>query len=263
MTSRVLVYNRSSIPNSSLSSSLGLNPNNWLTFDNKYFTVQVEVCFENRPPVEEISDTVEAFVYMIDPEPVKGESLTDLLGHVDVFEEMLEECSPEVKLLVVNCEETPLESELLEWCMERQFELIKYIAPGCEAGEEHQLMGQAEGVGRVLSALECHMWPYRTAKKATPPDHTQEDFGEYVSSPATQPPLPGVQGMMELDADGDFESMLGGMFKMKQIADQLPDGQRKDFAEQVAMSFWRAMGGSGSEDREGSGSEDGESDTQS
>jgi len=206
--------------------------------------------------VEEIADTVEAFVYVID-EPVLD--VKSVLSSVDVFSDFISEVDPAVKLLLINCEESQFESEFLEWCMEHEFEFIKYIVSDNSESED-TLMGQCEGMGRVRAALECHMWPYRTMNKSSAPadinhsndgnhsnhsNGTPDEFGEYVSGTNT---LADFQSLMEgEELEGDFENMFSNMMKMKEVAGQLPDTERKMFAEQVAMSFWRALGGSDDE----------------
>ena len=253
MTSRILVCNTSSIPDSDISAALEADPQNYITFDNKYFSVSVQICFDRQVPIEEISETVEAFVYVIDD---PASDMRSALSGVEVFREFLSEVDPAVKLLLINCEETEFESEFLEWCVEKEFEFIKYVVSesACEDAREELLMGQSEGMGRVRAALECHMWPYRTMKKTTSPHNTDHDnhdngvsdeFGDYVSGDGTVLDFQGLLGGEELE--GDFESMFSNMRRMKEVAGQLPDPQRKQFAEQVAMSFWRALGGSDDE----------------
>ena len=264
MTSRVLVYNKSSIPDSELLTGLECDSRSFVTFDNKYFTVSVQLCFEKHVPVEEICDTVEAFVYVIDDQISEIQSAVNDLNE---FQEFLSETDPAVKLLLINSDEPLHESELLEWCVEHQFELIKYIVP--DNAPEDELMGHSEGITRVRSALECHSWPYLTMKdrkpasqrdsarqtdfvKQTdtvkPSDSVQqtdslEDFGDYASGTD-------FQSLVEGDVleGGDFQDMFSNMLKIKEVAEQMPDHeQRKRFAEQVAMSFWKAMGGSDDE----------------
>jgi len=246
MTSRILICNNSSIPDSDISAQLSADPDNYLTFDNKYFSVSVQICFDTRVPVEEISDTVEAFVYVVDEPTSDAQSA---LRGVEVFSEFLSDVEPTVKLLLINCEESRYESEFLEWCVEHEFEFIKYIVS--DSGSEDTLMGQSEGMGRVRAALECHMWPYRTMKHsaASNDNHTEnggtDEFGEYASGAG---PLVDFQSLMEgEELEADFETMFSNMMKMKEVAGQLPDPERKRFAEQVAMSFWRALGGSDDE----------------
>lgn len=265
MTSRILVYNKSAIPDTDLSTGLLCDSNSFLTFDNKYFTVSVQLCFKNQVPVEEICDTVEAFVYVVDePESDIQAIITDLRE----FSDFLAEYDPAVKLLLINTSDPLLESEFLEWCVEHEFEFVKYIVS--DSNYEDELMGQSEGVGRVRAALECHMWPYRTMKnkqsnslqQADSVEQTDsikrtgsvkqtdsekhsvadDDFGEF-SSGLDFPSL------MEDDVlGGDFLDMFSNMMKMKETADQMSNHEeRKKFAEQVAMSFWRAMGGSDDE----------------
>lgn len=245
MTSRVLICNKSEISNKALRSALGCTSEDVLSFDNKYFSVDVELVFDTQIPVEEIADTVEAFVYIID-EP--SSDVKSVFLDIDNFKDFLSEVDPAVKLLLINAEASDFESEFLEWCVRNEFEFIKYVTSEDPSAEEG-LMGSAEGMGRVRAALECHMWPYRTMRNNKPPKPSEE-FGEYVSnSNGAGSTLADFETLLESDdlAEGGFENLFSNMMRFKEVAGQLPGDERKRFAEEVAMSFYRAMGGSDEE----------------
>ena len=42
---------------------------------------------------------------------------------------------------------------------------------------------------------------------------------------------------------GNFEDLFSRFEQLKQTAAGLPTDQRKDYAEKVAVAFWKAMGG--------------------
>lgn len=46
-----------------------------------------------------------------------------------------------------------------------------------------------------------------------------------------------------LGEDGDFENLFTSFEHLKRTAANLPPNQRRDYAEKVAVAFWRAMGG--------------------
>lgn len=53
-----------------------------------------------------------------------------------------------------------------------------------------------------------------------------------------------ISGLANEDPGGEsFEAMFDRMKDMKDKAANLPDQDRKAYAEKVAISFWRAMGG--------------------
>lgn len=252
MTSRVLICNTSSLTDNEICTSLSpssplLNNTSSLSFNNKYFTVDIELHFSKDVPVEEVLDTAEAIIYVF--EVVNEDALKALEG-LKKFDSFLEDQSPEIKLLFCPAVSAEMEQVLLTWCMEHYFELVqipgsnKNITP--DDDDDETLFEEKYGYDRVLQALECHMWPYRVNKE----DKTEkeEEFSDFVSNSAqTSSALNELEDMMN-DEDGDsFEEMFANMARMKEVAGQLPDEERKKFAEKVAMSFWRSLGGEESE----------------
>ena len=53
------------------------------------------------------------------------------------------------------------------------------------------------------------------------------------------------------DQDIDFEDLFSQLSKMKDISKNLPESERKAYAEKVAVAFYKSMGGSDSEEAEG------------
>ena len=53
------------------------------------------------------------------------------------------------------------------------------------------------------------------------------------------------------DQDIDFEDLFSQLSKMKDISKNLPESERKAYAEKVAVAFHKSMGGSASEDEDG------------
>ena len=53
------------------------------------------------------------------------------------------------------------------------------------------------------------------------------------------------------DKDIDFEDLFSQLSKMKDISKNLPESERKAYAEKVAVAFYKSMGGSDSEEAEG------------
>ena len=53
------------------------------------------------------------------------------------------------------------------------------------------------------------------------------------------------------DEDIDFEDMFSQLSKMKDISKNLPESERRAYAEKVAIAFYKSMGGSDSDEAEG------------
>ena len=53
--------------------------------------------------------------------------------------------------------------------------------------------------------------------------------------------------------DAQFEQLLQQMQMLKSQASKLPDAQRRDYAEAVAMKMWEAMGGDDGDDSSNEG----------
>jgi len=183
---------------------------------------------------------------------VTNEDALKALEALKKFDGFLEDQSPEIKLLFCPAVSAEMEQVLLTWCMEHYFELVqipdsnKIVTNHSEDEDNETLFNEKYGYDRVLQALECHMWPYRVNKEDKP--EKEEEFSEFVSNSAhTSSALNELEDMMN-DEDGDsFEEMFANMARMKEVAGQLPDEERKKFAEKVAMSFWRSLGGDESE----------------
>ena len=245
---RIAINNVSSIPNTDISTALQCDPtSNRLTFDNKYFTVTTQVLFTETIP----EDPVEAVVFVVDNVLVE----LDKLGE---WSEWLDKADPEVRILLVNSSTSA--PGFLEWCIEREFELVHYLSDGED--DAGGLLGHSDGMGRVREALECHMWPSRSMKESgstltslltAPEGHDEEDV-KVDGGPAI---LDGVddllgEGNLEdlLNGNGDFNDLFGNLLKLREVANGLPADERRQYAEKVAMSFYSAMGGSSDDEGE-------------
>ena len=230
MTSRVLVVNRSAMSNDVIVSNLNADKDNYVTFDNRYFTVSVQLFFTTSVSsiVEEIAETVEAVVCVVD-EP--KENFNDVQSTLDELKGFLDEYNPEIRIVFLNRKSTEFESQFLEWSVNNSFEFIK-LKSGSDS--EVDIMGDNEGHKRVRSALECHMWPYAIMKNSK----SENDNKGTVDITHLE------QLLHELDFEsGDFEAMFSKMGRIKNAAAGLPDEERKMFAEKVALTFYRAMDG--------------------
>lgn len=130
----------------------------------------------------------------------------------------------EVQLLVVekfDSDET--KSAVTEWSIDRGIELIDFS----EDDDDEQIDAEnvtvfaSNGRKRIIEALQTVMWPEICDTKT---DGNNDD-----SMPT------------EKDVES-FESLFAKLVNFKETAAGLPDEERKKFAEQVAMSFYNALG---------------------
>ena len=127
----------------------------------------------------------------------------------------------EVQLLVVekfDSEET--KSAVTEWSINRGIELIDFSEDDEEQEDaENVTVFASNGRKRIIEALQTVMWPEIC--------DTKTDENNDMPS--------------ERDVE-NFESLFAKLVNFKETAAGLPDEQRKKFAEQVAMSFYNALG---------------------
>ena len=130
----------------------------------------------------------------------------------------------EVQLLVVekfDSDET--KSAVTEWSIDHGIELIDFS----EDDDDEQIDAEnvtvfaSNGRKRIIEALQTVMWPEICDTKT---DGNNDD-----SMPT------------EKDVES-FESLFAKLVNFKETAAGLPDEERKMFAEQVAMSFYNALG---------------------
>ena len=131
----------------------------------------------------------------------------------------------EVQLLVVekfDSDET--KSAVTEWSIDHGIELIDFSEDDDEEqdqGVENVTVFASNGRKRIIEALQTVMWPEICDTKT---DGNNDD-----SMPT------------EKDVES-FESLFAKLVNFKETAAGLPDEERKKFAEQVAMSFYNALG---------------------
>ena len=81
---------------------------------------------------------------------------------------------------------------------------------------------------RLLEALQT--FPWNSVKKDVQSDEKSQDIDE-------------GSGKNPDSVEGDFEELLSKLSTFKQASDELPQNERYAFAEQIALSFYSAMGG--------------------
>ena len=103
---------------------------------------------------------------------------------------------------------------------------------------EHRYAGNDEERGiveagrrRVLEALQTYPWHELT-------NNTQQEEDNEIKE---------NEDSNQVAAGGDFEELMSKLSTFKQTADNLPRNERYAFAEQIALSFYSAMGGESDE----------------
>jgi len=173
-------------------------------------------------------------------------------------------------------------TEVLEWCLKHSFELVE-LQPNDEEQEEAGEFGEQTGFPRVVQALNCGEWPnmelkgakkghfeqgqtlHKTLNEMSTTDEVKTCAQSSASlengresktdeEKASEKLMHGAGltddesellrrlGQDEPD-DESFEELFTKLKDMKDHAATLPDSQRKSYAEQVALAFWKAMGG--------------------
>jgi len=203
----------------------------WLwEINNKYYDAKIQLtCVEYASTqIEWIHDNCEALiVYCDSSQEAALENLDSLLTSLGDFE-------AEVQLLVFDAfptkDDGPGISRLKaqQWCISNRWELIELN----KAEEESEDFCQDDdfpeswGFQRIRQALHAHTWSNLEMKEGS-----------------MNIPVPTLESYLE-GSEGDFEKLFSNFEHMKRTAASLPTEHRKDYAEKVAISFWKAIGGS-------------------
>jgi len=167
--------------------------------------------------------------------------------------ERLREFSPAVCLYVVPTASDDPEAgevsrtEILDWCLTNQFELVQ--CDDEEEDEEGDEFDEREGKVRIVSALKAHTWSnLRLEEEAgSRPSIRSQNTDEDINFES----LKNLGLEDDEDEDIDFEGMFSQLSKMKDISKNLPESERRAYAEKVAIAFYKSMGGSDSDEAEG------------
>lgn len=179
-----------------------------------------------------------------------------------------------------NPEQGLSKTEVLEWCLKYSFELVE-LNPNDDEQEEAGEFGEQTGFPRVIQAMNCGEWPnmeLRETKKGPEKNTLQKTFNEMSTTDqvkksaqnsaihendqesktdeekATEKLMEGagltddeselLRRLGQDEPDGEsFDELFTKLRDMKDHAATLPDSERKSYAEQVALAFWKAMGG--------------------
>ncbi|KAL9987180.1 hypothetical protein ACROYT_G001439 [Oculina patagonica] len=241
--------------------------------ENKYYTAEVHLCacsVSSLPPHCEFASNLDFQSVIIAFDQKEKSSFKEVTSWLPYIETQ----DPSVLLLLNSGKGSGCQgmskAEVVKWCLDNSFELIEMISE--EEEDEEDDFREKTGVERVIEALQCAEWPNMSMKENRSqkvPKSSKEDQGACASlnneekqsseqsasksAGGEQPPvfpLPtdDLELLSSLASDGtdneSFEELFQKLAVMKERASTLPANERKDYAEKVAIAFWRAMGGS-------------------
>ncbi|KAK3873376.1 hypothetical protein Pcinc_021609 [Petrolisthes cinctipes] len=166
-----------------------------------------------------------------------------------------------------------------QWCISNGWELVE-LEPHSnepEYSDEEDDFPESFGFKRIRQALHAHTWSNLTMKdsqgsrlgavlqsvaseeRSSVAEATQEseevtysrladlslnENPQTESGDSSNLDLEGALDSSTLQGDvGSFEDLFSNFEHLKRTAAGLPPEQRRDYAEKVAVAFWRAMGG--------------------
>jgi len=209
--------------------------------NNKYYTCSVRVRVvdgtSDRLPGSP-SATPEALVMYAGRNPVDWGELSPKLKTVH----SMFGCG-QIKLLVAQSfKEDSTRLEAQEWAVEEGVEIIDFSEDEDEDENDDcidEKFFASSPQKRVIEALQTCPWPNISMKKDTEGARASMDPSSVVGG--------GGGGI----GDGDnFEALFAQLSTFRNRSTNMPDGERRAFAERVAMQFYNAIGGENSSDEE-------------
>ncbi|XP_063599241.1 alpha- and gamma-adaptin-binding protein p34-like [Penaeus indicus] len=246
--------------------------------ENKYYTASVLLSTVPHPEkcMQWILESGEALIVYCDA------TQNDALDSINNLVENVGEFEPEVQMLVCDsCSSEDGNGGLSrlnaqQWCISNGWELIELNRAqetNNEDSEDEDDFPESLGFKRVRQALHAHTWSNlvmkdnnrssrlnavlqsvaskddKNGKEGQESDEvlysqlsdlTVEDNNTGAAGDYLDPMM--MEGCLEKD-EGDFENLFSSFEHLKRTASSLPPDQRRDYAEKVAVAFWRAMGG--------------------
>eukprot|EP00128_Syssomonas_multiformis_P009340 Colp12_sorted_trinity150504_noHs@14461 len=223
--------------------------------ENKYYKATVDLCLNGESLPASLEDAEALVLYLPGR---KGESFSQLQSWLSGWPTLLQEAEPSILLCVRETADegedyTEFDEKLTNWCLDHGFE---YIVPEGRSTEESDLRGFEDkaGIDRVIEALHAHTWPnlemVDRSSKTTIETETEAVAAE--KKPETLESLLGASetermdhmffGAEPHDDDGSFESAFSHLASLRERCMNLPDEQRKDYAERVVLELARRLG---------------------
>jgi len=200
----------------------------------KYYTATVQLHFLDADQVLEDGET--ALCNFDDTEAVIFicTNSKTCLENCDQLWKRIQEQSPAVCLYVVkSVVESSVSSDpevsrakILDWCLNNNFELVE-----CDDRDisDTNDQNEPEGEDRILEALKAHTW-------------SNLQLAEEKREISSTGLVSALENINLGDEDLNFEDLFSQLSKMKEASKHLPDSERKDFAEKVALAFLNSVG---------------------
>lgn len=243
--------------------------------ETKYYHADIHLFATNGKDLvsNSFADGVQAVIIYFDSH------CSNRFEEVKSWQPFVEQFSPEVQMLVCdNCSHTEesrsdslKKSDLLNWCLQNSYELVELNAEEQNSDDEAENdFKETTGCKRIIQALHAHLWPNMELKDnpniGTTPARLEELLRTHEGSSAVLPEPRGsnnsgvtedeqmgrisasdIQADFNIDADlfnpSSFENLFDRFKDMKEKANLLHGDERRQYAEKVAIAFWRAMGG--------------------
>jgi len=215
---------------------------NTFSISTKYFNAQVRLQHVTEAAAESCAFTETEALLLYGGQGTKAS-----LAAADKVWSRAKEHGPPVCLLIVDSTTEKVDdaatqvsrTDLLAWCLTNQFELVECD----ETAEEEEEEGELVGKDRIMEALRSHTWS--SMELLEPTD----------SASAKRDDTKEEEKMVEASMNS-FESLFADLALMKEKAEGMSAGDRRVYAEQVAMAFYAAMGGSDDDEVEDDGTDD-------
>ncbi|XP_014252052.1 alpha- and gamma-adaptin-binding protein p34-like [Cimex lectularius] len=217
--------------------------------DTKYYEADIRLCAmrEKSLASKSFAETVHAVIINFD-----SDSKNAIEG-VNEWLRYLKEYGADIKILLCNrCKDVSETGvgkvQVQEWCVINGFELVEVDPLVDEEWEEEQDFVETTGIRRVNQALEAHVWPNLTIKERKDPTTLSglwhgglcksADADHRALNPDNIEPDP--EDLLE---GGDFNDLFGQLVSLKEKATSMGSEDRKQFAEQIVLAYWNAIGG--------------------
>jgi len=211
----------------------------------KYYKAEVIlkiIDYKDLTEDEKFKDT-EAIVFYCD-------TTKETLDKAELAWMKIKESRPAVCLFVVETATDDVKSEkeasrtqILDWCLSNQFELVECNEDdNNEDGDDESDLEQFDekaGRQRILQALRAHTWSnLELIEESEHVNEAEDDLHESYDSNA----LLTRSGEENCNEVPSFEELFSQISKMKDVSNNLPDKDRKAYAEKVALAFYKSIG---------------------
>jgi hypothetical protein len=127
------------------------------------------------------------------------------------------------------------------WCIPNEYELIELEPVGEREADDFETNSSK----RLMEALEAHSWPLMKTKSngtTTDTSNVEDALGRLALSDQAKGQVGDDDEITELEAQ-EFEKLFSQFQNIKDKSSTLTEEERKKFAEEAAMAFWKALGG--------------------